>query len=141
LNGTGSLTINGSATGDVVTITGAGATVSATSATIVENAGASATVNGNSDTFIYTPSFGQDALTGFNVSGTGHDILQFSIADFSYLTSGMSQAADLAAVIANGGITQSGSNSLITDSLGDKLTLNAISSATLTANTADFVFR
>ena len=87
LAGSNTLTIKGSTKGDVVTISGTGDTVSAT---IAENAGASATVSGSSDRFIYTPSFGQDTLTGFNVSGTDQDIRQFSVADFNYRTSYMS---------------------------------------------------
>ena len=105
------------------------------------SSGASATVSGSSDTFVFTPNFGQDTLSGFAVSGTGHDVLQLSVADFSYLTPSMSQAADLAAVIAHGGISASGAATLITDTLGDKLTLTAITSTTLTANAGDFVFK
>ncbi len=57
---------------------------------------------------------------------------------FSYLTPGMSQAQDLAAVLSHA--TSSGGTTTITDSLGDALKLNSVSVATLTANPADFKF-
>ena len=80
--------------------------------------------NGFERTFVFTPSFGQDALSGFAATGSGHDILQFSIADFSYLNSGMTQAQDLAAVLANA--TSSGANTVITDTFGEPRTLAGI---------------
>ena len=95
--------------------------------------------SGNSEAFVFQSNFGQDALSGFAATGSGHDTLQFSIADFSYLNSGMTQAQDLAAVLANA--TSSGANTVITDTFGDTLTLAGISKATLAANAADFVFK
>jgi len=146
LTGAGGLTLSGS---DLTVSAGAselgGQLASATGGdAFALNPNASETVSASGttdDTFVFTPSSGQDALNGFVATGASHDMLQFSLGDFSYLNAGMSQAQDLAAVIAHGAITQSGSNTLITDTQGDTLTLNAISKTTLTAQPADFVFK
>ena len=117
---------------DILNITGNGNT-------ITFGANDTVSASGNSEAFVFQSNFGQDALSGFAATGSGHDTLQFSIADFSYLNSGMTQAQDLAAVLANA--TSSGANTVITDTFGDTLTLAGISKATLAANAADFVFK
>ncbi|MFY9658490.1 MAG: heparin lyase I family protein [Methylocystis sp.] len=102
---------------------------------------ASETVNAGgttSDTFIFQPLFGQVALNGF---GVGVDVLDFKIGDFSYLNAGMSQAADLAALISHNAITASGTSTIITDSFGDHLTLAAITASALKASPASFLFK
>jgi hypothetical protein len=90
------------------------------------------------DTFVFQPNFGQVALSGFAIDA---DALELQIGDFSYLTAGMSQAADLAALIANSAIVQSGSNTILSDSFGDKLILNGIAASTLEAHPAAFMFK
>jgi hypothetical protein len=92
----------------------------------------------NDDTFVFTADFGKDAISGFLATGATHDTLQFSASMFSYLTAGMTQAQDLAAVLAHA--TQTGGNTVISDTFGDALTLDAIAKTTLTANAGDFKF-
>ena len=94
--------------------------------------------NRTKDTFVFSPNFGNDTIQGFAASGSNHDGIQFNASAFSYLTSGMTQAQDLAAVL--GHATSSGGTTTILDSLGDSLALNSVSVATLTANPADFKF-
>jgi hypothetical protein len=88
------------------------------------------------DTFVFTPGFGNNRILGFAATGANHDVIQFEASMFSYLTSGMTQAQDLAAVLSHA--TSSGGTTTISDSLGDKLALNSVSVPTLTANPADF---
>jgi hypothetical protein len=83
------------------------------------------------DTFVLDPNFGRDVLGGFVISGATSDTLQFSVADFSYLSAGASSATDLQALINNNAFAQVSANTTITDSLGDKLTLNGATAATL----------
>jgi len=140
LNGSGSLTLHGNG----LTVTSASGAESLTTGVdtfalnphSVETITASGTTK---DVFVYTPGFGQDAITGFLATGANHDLLQFNASSFSYLTPGESQAADLAAVLGNATQTAAG-NTVITDSLGDSLTLNAVAKTTLAANAADFKF-
>jgi hypothetical protein len=92
-----------------------------------------------SDTFLLTPDFGALTISGFAATGSGHDILQFQASMFSYLTpSTMTQAQEAMAVLSHA--TQSGANTVIADSLGDKVTLNSVSISTLNANLGDFKF-
>jgi hypothetical protein len=89
-----------------------------------------------SDTFEFGPGFGNDTILGFAATGASHDLLQFEASMFSYLTPGLTQAQEFAAVLSNA--TMSGGNTTITDSAGDKLTLNSV---TLTTGSgADFKF-
>ena len=99
-----------------------------------------ATTTSTGDTFVFSRNFGHDALTGFVATGASHDTLQFAISDFAYLNAGMTQADDVAAVLANSTQTAAG-NTVIADSFGDTLTLSAITKATLGANAADFAFK
>ena len=91
-----------------------------------------------SETFDFDSGFGHAAITGFLATGSTHDVIQLDASMFSYLSPGMTQAQDLAALLASA--TQVGSNLQIVDLASDVLTLNAISKATLTANPADFKF-
>ncbi len=87
---------------------------------------------------MFAPGFGNDTITGFAATGANHDTIEFSASMFRYLTSAMSQAQDLAAVLKH--TTSSGGTTTISDSMGDKLAISAISAATLTANPTDFKF-
>jgi len=91
-----------------------------------------------SETFDFDSGFGQCAITGFLATGTTHDVIQVDTSMFSYLSPGMTQAQDVAALLANA--TQVGANLQIADSAGDVLTLNAMIKATLSANPSDFKF-
>ncbi len=140
-NGTGSLTLYGNGLTVTSSSTQESVTTGADTFALTEHSTETITASGTKgDTFVFTPSFGQDAITGFAATGASHDVLQFSISDFSYLTPAMTQAQDLAAVLAHATQTAAG-NTVITDTLGDALTLNAVTKATLTANAADFVFK
>lgn len=84
--------------------------------------------------FIFSAGFGNETILGF--AGFGRkstpDTIQLAAASFSYLTAGMSQAQELAAVLAD---ASNGSSSLtISDSQGDSLTLAGVSAATIAAN-------
>jgi hypothetical protein len=92
----------------------------------------------SSETFAFAAGFGQDTIAGFAATGAGHDILQFAASSFSYLTLGLTQAQDLAAVLSHA--TISGNSTVISDSFGDSVTLSAVAKTTLTANPADFKF-
>ena len=91
-----------------------------------------------SETFDFDSGFGQCAITGFLATGATHDVIQVDTSLFSYLSPGMTQAQDVAALLANA--TQVGGNLQIADSAGDVLTLNAMTKATLSANPSDFRF-
>jgi len=93
----------------------------------------------SNETFVFTQTFGQDAISGFVATGGMHDILQFDAAAFG-MTSSDSQAADLAALLTH---TQNiGGNAVITDIHGNSVTLTGVSTGTLAdpANAANFKF-
>jgi len=90
-----------------------------------------ATTSGG-EQFDFGASFGTETIKGFAASGASPDTLQLASSSFSYLTAGMTQAQDLAAVLAHAlggrsGLTISASN-------GDSLTLVGVSAATIAAN-------
>ena len=87
-----------------------------------------------SDHFVFNSGFGHETIEGFQALGSGMDTLQLSMSSFSYLNAGMSQAADLAALLmhSSGGT----SATTITDSSGDTLTLAGLSRTTIAADAA-----
>ena len=88
--------------------------------------------NGGAETFALSSVYGKETIDGFAASGTAADKLVLSTADFSYLTSAMTQAQDLAAVLSH---ATSGSTGLtIGDTRGDSVALVGVSAATLIAN-------
>jgi Peptidase M10 serralysin C terminal len=96
-----------------------------------------ATTSG-SEQFVFGTGFGNETIQGFQASGTTPDTIQLATSSFSYLTAGMTQAQDLAAVLAN---ASNGSSGLtIADSQGDKLTLAGLNAATIAANPSAFTF-
>jgi hypothetical protein len=140
-SGGGNLTLSTNANGVTVNVGTSALGVTAGTETIPLNpyATESITATGRTnDAFSFTPNFGNDTITGFAATGASHDLIQFEASMFSYLTPGMTQAADIAAVL--GHATTSGSSTIIPDSAGDSLTLKSTSLATLTANPADFKF-
>ena len=137
----GALTLSTSANGLTVNVGASSLSVSAGTETIPLNPHTTETITATSrtkDSFVFTPGFGNDTIVGFAATGTNHDVIQFSASTFSYLTSGMTQAQDLAAVLSH--VTSSGGATTISDSAGDTLALNSISVSTLKANPADFKF-
>ena len=82
------------------------------------------------ETFGLGRGFGNETITGFAVSGSNADTINFATSAFSYLNSGMTQAQDLAAVLAHA--TSSSSSVVIRDTSGDILTLNGLTAASIT---------
>ena len=85
-----------------------------------------ATASGG-ERFILGAGFGNEAINGFAASGASPDTIQFATSSFSYLTTAMTQAQDLAAVLAHASNGPSGLT--ISDSHGDSLTLAGMSAA------------
>jgi hypothetical protein len=88
--------------------------------------------NSGSENFIFTTGFGSETISGFEASGTTPDTIELSASSFSYLTAGMTQAQELAAVMAKS--TENATGLTIADSHGDALTLAGLTAATITAN-------
>lgn len=103
-----------------------------------------ATTSGG-EQFIFGAGFGKETINGFAASGASPDTIQLATSSFSYLTAGMSQAQDLAAVLAHATISGGGAASsltglTITDSRGDSLTLMGLSASTIAANPSAIQF-
>jgi hypothetical protein len=96
-----------------------------------------ATTSGD-EQFIFSASFGNETINGFEVSGASPDTIDLATASFSYLTAGMSQAQDLAAVLAHASSSAAGLT--ISDSDGDSLTLAGVTAAMVAADPAMFEF-
>ena len=90
------------------------------------------------ETFVFGANFGHETIQGFAASGSTPDTIQLATSSFSYLTAGMTQAQDLAAVLANASNGPSGLT--ITDSHGDSLTLAGLKAATIAANPSAIKF-
>src|SRR6202020_1273574 len=82
--------------------------------------------------FIFSAGFGKETINGFSVSGTTPDSIQLAKAAFSYLTPGMTQAEDLAAVMSQA--TRNASGLTIPDTHSDNLTLMGGTPSMLAAN-------
>jgi hypothetical protein len=82
--------------------------------------------------FVLGAAFGKETINGFAASGASPDTIQLATSSFSYLTAGMTQAQDLAAVLAHAVSGPSGLT--ICDSQSDSLTLAGVSAATIAAN-------
>jgi len=88
--------------------------------------------------FNFSAGFGKETINGFSVSGTTPDSIQLAKAAFSYLTPGMTQAEDLAAVMSQA--TKSSSGLTINDTHGDSLTLTGVTPSLIAANPGIFAF-
>jgi hypothetical protein len=88
--------------------------------------------------FNFSAGFGKETINGFSVSGTTPDSIQLAKAAFSYLTPGMTQAEDLAAVMSQA--TKSSSGLTINDTHGDSLTLTGVTASLVAANPGMFSF-
>ena len=139
--------INLSATSDELDLTASGVTITRGSETESLNAGSSVFPFSSSDYrstetidaqpgdhFVFNPQFGHETIQGFNALGSNTDTLQLSISSFSYLNAGMSQAADLAALLMHS--TSGTSSTTITNSSGDTLTLAGLANSTIAADAA-----
>ena len=94
-----------------------------------------ATTSGG-EQFIFSAGFGKETINGFSASGASPDSIQLATSAFSYLTPGMTQAQDLAAVLSHA--TNGASGLTITDTDGDSLTLTGVTAAMIAANPAMF---
>jgi hypothetical protein len=96
-----------------------------------------ATTSG-SETFAFSAGFGKETINGYSASGAKPDSIQLAKSAFSYLTAGMTQAQDLAAVLTHGASNASGLT--INDTHGDSLTLAEVTSAMVAVNPAMLQF-
>ena len=96
-----------------------------------------ATTSG-SEQFIFSAGFGKETINGFSGSGASPDTIQLAKSAFSYLTAGMTQAEDLAAVLSQA--TRSASGLTIFDTHGDSLTIAGLTPAMIAANPAMLEF-
>jgi hypothetical protein len=96
-----------------------------------------ATTSGG-EQFIFSAGFGNETINGFSASGASPDSIQLATAAFSYLTANMTQAEDLAAVLAQASSNLSGLT--ISDSDGDSLTLAGVTAAMVAADPTMFEF-
>ena len=140
--------LNLTATSDELDLTASGVTITRGSGTESLNAGSSVFPFSSSDYrstetidaqpgdhFVFNPQFGHETIQGFNALGSNADTLQLSISSFFYLNAGMSQAADLAALLMHS--TSGTSSTTITDSSGDTLTLAGLANSTIAAAAAN----
>ncbi|WP_454818868.1 hypothetical protein [Labrys neptuniae] len=118
VNGTGN-TLNASQTGEKATMSngtvnlGANASLTLTGSNDVINVGANSTISvtGTSETFVFSPNFGKDTITGYQASGTGADQINIDHNVF----------ADWATLLSH--TTQSGADTIITADANDVITL------------------
>jgi len=96
-----------------------------------------ATASG-SENFVFATGFGKETIDGFEASGATPDTIELSASSFSYLKPGMTQAQDLAAVLAKS--TENATGLRIADSQGDALTLAGLTAATIAANPSAIKF-
>jgi hypothetical protein len=88
--------------------------------------------------FVFSAGFGKETINGFSVSGTTPDSIQLAKSAFSYLTPGMTQAEDLAAVMSQA--TRSAFGLTIAGSHGDSLTLMGVTPSLIAANPGMLAF-
>ena len=94
---------------------------------------------GNSgEQFVFSAGFGKETINGFSVSGATPDSIQLAKSAFSYLTPGMTQAEDLAAVMSQA--TRGSSGLTIHDTHGDSLTLTGVTPSLVAANPGMLAF-
>jgi hypothetical protein len=96
-----------------------------------------ATTSGG-EQFNFSAGFGKETIKGFSASGASPDSIQVATSAFSYLTPGMTQAQDLAAVLSQA--TRGPSGLTISDTHGDSLTIAGLTPSTLAANPAMLKF-
>jgi hypothetical protein len=96
-----------------------------------------ATTSGG-EQFIFSAGFGKETINGFNASGASPDSIQLATSAFSYLTPGMTQAEDLAAVMSQATRTSSGLT--ISDTHGDSLSIAGLTPSMLAINPAMLEF-
>jgi hypothetical protein len=97
-----------------------------------------ATTSGG-EQFLFSAGFGKETINGFNASGASPDAIQLATSAFSYLTPGMTQAEDLAAVLSQATRTSSGLT--ISDTHGDSLTIAGLTPSMLALSPAILEFK
>ena len=96
-----------------------------------------ATTSGG-EQFIFSAGFGKETINGYNASGASPDSIQLAKSAFSYLTPGMTQAENLAAVMSQATRTSSGLT--ISDTHGDSLALTGVTPSLVAANPGMLAF-
>jgi hypothetical protein len=89
--------------------------------------------------FVFSSGFGNETINRFSASGATPDSIQLAKSAFSYLTAGMTQAEDLAAVLSQAARGASGLT--IIDTHGDSLTLAGVTPSMVAANPTMVVFK
>ena len=85
----------------------------------------------NAETFEYGSGFGQELISGLLVSGPSNDVVEFPVAMFKGLSSTNTAIQNWDALVSSGAAVQSGANVTITDAAHDILTLNNMTTSTL----------
>jgi hypothetical protein len=88
--------------------------------------------------FVFSAGFGNETIKGLSGSGTTPDSIFLAKSAFSYLTPGMTQAEDLAAVMSQA--TRNASGLTISDPQGDSLTLAGVTPSMIAANPGMIAF-
>jgi Bacterial Ig-like domain len=92
------------------------------------------------ETFKYGSVFGHESITGLLVSGPSNDVIELPLTMFKGLSPTNTATQNWDALVSSGAAVQSGANVTITDAAHDILTLNNMTTSTLT-NHASNVFK
>ena len=84
-----------------------------------------------SETFSLGVGFGAETIQGFSAGSGSSDVLSLGLSMFTGLSASNTAAQDVAILISNNAMAQSGSNVTITDKSGDVLTLLGVRTTTL----------
>jgi hypothetical protein len=90
------------------------------------------------ESFVFETGFGHVTIYGASASGANADSIQLPTSSFSYLTSGMTQAQDLAVVLSHA--TSNAFGVTIADTRGDTLMLAGLNAQTIAASPTLFHF-
>ena len=94
----------------------------------------------NTETFGFAAGFGADSVTGLVAGGSGSDVLSLHLSMFNGLNSSNTSAQNVAILLSDGAMVQSGANVTLADTSGDVLTLMGVTTTTLSQN-ASSVFK
>ena len=84
-----------------------------------------------SETFSLSTGFGAETIQGFSAGRSSSDVLSLGLSMFKGLGVANTAVQDVAILISNNAMAQSGSNVTITDKSGDVLTLLGVTTNTL----------
>lgn len=100
------------------------------------------TGGGGHETFVFHVGFGNAVLEDFDghLTGAAHDMVSLQKSEFGYLTAGMSQSQDLAAVLKHAIVGKGDVTILGTTAPHDALTIDGVTKADLSVAVGDFRF-